>query len=149
MKGSMRTLKNEMNENQTVQGGSSLKKVWTSLKTWLMSFLHRLWRAVVKEVKAEAADRLSDNHQEKGELQAAEELMQLYRAWLGYLLSRLDESEVRVPVADISRALAELSCVTVREGDDYVIHIQKNSGEVSSHAADHADEGTDGTGCEA
>jgi hypothetical protein len=52
---------------------------------------------------------------------AAEEMMSLYHAWLGYLLLRLGEETLRVPVADISAALGRLRCSVSREGGEYVI----------------------------
>ena len=133
-------MKNEMNDQRTVQRGFSLKKVLEALKTRLRSLLHRLWRLIVKEVKAEAAEQLSDRLSDKAAWEAAEELMKLYRGWLGYLLSRLGEGEVRVPVLDVSRALDELSCTTVREGDEYVIRLQRNSGEVTADVSTPADQ---------
>lgn len=138
-------MKNEINQTKTEQGGFFLAKIITTLKTWLVSFLKRLWGIFVREAKAEVAERVTEQITERlsrdEEWQAAEELMSLYRAWLGYLLYRLDEGEVRAPVAEVSRALDELSCVTTREGEDYVIRIQRKGEEVSAHDLD-ADHGT-------
>ena len=47
--------------------------------------------------------------------------MQLYHAWLGYLLRRLGQDEVRVPAAELRQALGHLACRVRREGGDYVI----------------------------
>ncbi len=60
-----------------------------------------------------------------------EEALRLYHAWLGYLLCRLGEETVRVPVEDIRRALEGVSCTVGREGDLYVIRLggeQKEAG---------------------
>ena len=129
-----------MTENQSAGGGFSPREILSNLKTRVLSFLHRLWRMFVGEVKAEVAETVSRPLSRDEEWQAAEELMALYRAWLGYLLYRLDETEVHAPVADVSRALDELSCMTAREGDEYVIRIQRREGEVTAHGADHTAE---------
>ncbi len=57
---------------------------------------------------------------------AVSEAMCLYHAWLGYLLTRLGEKEVRVPAAALSRALGRLSCRVRRDGGDYVISFADN-----------------------
>lgn len=52
---------------------------------------------------------------------AVREILNVYHAWLGYLLIRMGEEELRVPAADITDALQNLSCRVGREGDVYVI----------------------------
>ena len=52
---------------------------------------------------------------------AVSETLQLYHAWLGYLLRRLGQDEVRVPAAELRQALGRLACRVRREGGDYVI----------------------------
>ena len=52
---------------------------------------------------------------------AVSETLQLYHAWLGYLLRRLGQDEVRVPAAELRQALGHLACRVRREGGDYVI----------------------------
>ncbi|MBE6693545.1 MAG: hypothetical protein E7589_02115 [Ruminococcaceae bacterium] len=60
-----------------------------------------------------------------GDVKAYEELLRVYGAWLGYLLSRLDEGELRVQTSEISKGL-DAACVSAwREGDEYVIRVQK------------------------
>lgn len=58
------------------------------------------------------------------------ETFHLYHAWLGYLLRRLGEAEIRVPVAELTRALGETSCAARREGNEYVITLTPQEGEV-------------------
>lgn len=52
---------------------------------------------------------------------AVSEALRLYHAWLGYLLKRLGEQEVRVPARELAEALGRLSCTARREGEEYVI----------------------------
>lgn len=56
-----------------------------------------------------------------GEDIAVRETIRLYHAWLGYLLRRLGEEEVRVPAGELRQALGRLTCRVGREGGDYVI----------------------------
>ncbi|MBQ9161730.1 MAG: hypothetical protein IJX74_00500 [Clostridia bacterium] len=59
------------------------------------------------------------------DVKAYEELLRVYGAWLGYLLSRLGEGELRVDVSEISKGL-DAACVSAwREGDEYVIRVDK------------------------
>lgn len=58
------------------------------------------------------------------------ETFRLYHAWLGYLLRRLGEAEIRVPVAELTRALGQTSCTARREGEEYVITLTPQEGEV-------------------
>ncbi len=58
------------------------------------------------------------------------ETFRLYHAWLGYLLRRLGETEIRVPVAELTRALGQTSCAARREGNEYVITLIPQEGEV-------------------
>lgn len=71
---------------------------------------------------------------------AAEETLALYHAWLGYLLSRLGEETLRVPVADISAALGQLCCSVSREGGEYVIRIGDGGEGGACDRSDHAEE---------
>lgn len=57
--------------------------------------------------------------------------MSLYRAWLAYLLTRLGEKIIRVPVSDVSDALKSLRCDATREGEDYVIRMGDEGREVT------------------
>lgn len=57
--------------------------------------------------------------------------MTLYRSWLAYLLLRLDEAEIRVPVADITEALKRLRCDVSREGEAYIIRMKTEGREVT------------------
>ena len=52
---------------------------------------------------------------------AMAETLQLYHAWLGYLLTLRGSDTLRVKAEDIRRALDQLSCSVTREGDEYVI----------------------------
>ncbi len=61
---------------------------------------------------------------------AVKEAMSVYSAWLAYLLTRLGESELRVPVADIAQALKSIRCDVSREGEDYVIRMKDEGREV-------------------
>ena len=57
--------------------------------------------------------------------EAVDQLIHLYHAWLGYLLVRLDEEEIRVPASEIKGALGKVFCTTTKEGDDYIIRVQR------------------------
>ena len=56
-----------------------------------------------------------------GEDIAVRETIRLYHAWLGYLLRRLGEGEVRVPAGELRQALGRMTCRVGRAGGDYVI----------------------------
>ena len=56
---------------------------------------------------------------------AVEEILKLYSAWLGYLLSLMQEDTLRVKAADITAALDRFTCTVTREGDEYVIRKEK------------------------
>lgn len=56
---------------------------------------------------------------------ATEELLDLYHAWLAYLLRAMDKSTLRVKVGDITEAIGRISCAVVREGDEYVITLSE------------------------
>lgn len=62
---------------------------------------------------------------------AVEETMALYRAWLAYLLARLGERVIRVPVADVTEALRCMRCNVTRDGDDYIIRMADEGREVT------------------
>lgn len=66
-----------------------------------------------EQIKRERQRRAADR--------AVTEALQLYHAWLGYLLRRLGEQEVRVPVHALTEALGRLTCTVRREDGDYVI----------------------------
>lgn len=66
---------------------------------------------------------------------AMDETLRLYHAWLGYLIRRLGEETLRVPVGEIRRALEDFSCTVSREGEDYVITL----GGAREEAADGGD----------
>ena len=55
---------------------------------------------------------------------ALEEMMGLYNAWLGYLLTLHGEGDLRVKAEDIRDALGRFSCAVTREGEEYVIRLQ-------------------------
>ena len=55
---------------------------------------------------------------------ALEEMMGLYNAWLGYLLTLHGEGDLRVKAEDIREALGRFSCAVTREGEEYVIRLQ-------------------------
>lgn len=59
---------------------------------------------------------------------AVEETLKLYHAWLGYLLTLVRADTLRVKAADITAALDSLTCTVTREGDEYVIHMEKRNG---------------------
>lgn len=56
---------------------------------------------------------------------AVEETLKLYHAWLGYLLTLIKADTLRVRVADIKTALDTFTCTVSREGDEYVIRMEK------------------------
>jgi len=57
-----------------------------------------------------------------------EETMKLYHAWLGYLLTRLESDTLRVKASDITSALDKFTCTVTREGDEYVICLDRREG---------------------
>ena len=57
-----------------------------------------------------------------------EETMKLYYAWLGYLLTQLKSDTLRVKAADITSALDNFTCTVTREGDEYVISLDRREG---------------------
>lgn len=54
---------------------------------------------------------------------AVEQTLQLYHAWLGYLLTLVQADTLRVKASDITTALDRFTCSITREGDEYVIHL--------------------------
>ncbi len=56
---------------------------------------------------------------------AVEETLKLYHAWLGYLLTLIKADTLRVKASDITTALDKFTCTVTREGDEYVIHLDK------------------------
>lgn len=56
---------------------------------------------------------------------AVEETLKLYHAWLGYLLTLIKADTIRVKATDITKALDNFTCTVTREGDEYVIHLDK------------------------
>lgn len=59
---------------------------------------------------------------------AVEETLKLYHAWLGYLLTLVKADTLRVKVSDITSALDDFSCTVTREGEEYVIHLDRREG---------------------
>ncbi|MBR6782006.1 MAG: hypothetical protein IKM33_02255 [Clostridia bacterium] len=59
---------------------------------------------------------------------AMEETVKLYHAWLGYLLTLCKADTLRVKASDITSALDTFSCTVTREGDEYVIHLERQEG---------------------
>ena len=56
---------------------------------------------------------------------AMDETLRLYGGWLAYLLTRLGEDVIRVPAEDLRHALEHLSCGVTKEGDAYVIYMER------------------------
>ena len=56
---------------------------------------------------------------------AMEETLKLYHAWLGYLLTLIEAYTLRVKASDITSALDRFTCTVTREGDEYVIHLER------------------------
>jgi hypothetical protein len=56
---------------------------------------------------------------------AIEETLKLYHAWLGYLLTLIKADTIRVNASDITKALDSFTCTVSREGDEYVIRLDK------------------------
>ncbi len=61
---------------------------------------------------------------------AMEETLKLYHAWLGYLLTLIQADTLRVKVADIKSALDDFSCTVNREGEEYVICLNRRKEEM-------------------
>ena len=56
---------------------------------------------------------------------AVEETLKLYHAWLGDLLTLVKADTLRVKASDITSALDSFTCTVTREGDEYMIHLEK------------------------
>ncbi|MBP3572586.1 MAG: hypothetical protein J6M42_11575 [Clostridia bacterium] len=56
---------------------------------------------------------------------AMEETLKLYHAWLGYLLTLIQADTLRVKASDITAALDRFTCTVTREGEEYVIHLER------------------------
>ena len=56
---------------------------------------------------------------------AVEETLKLYHAWLGYLLTLVKADTIRVKATDITKALDSFTCTVTREGEEYVIRLDK------------------------
>ena len=56
---------------------------------------------------------------------AMEETLKLYHAWLGYLLTLIEVDTLRVKASDITAALDRFTCTVTREGEEYVIHLER------------------------
>ena len=56
---------------------------------------------------------------------AMEETLKLYHAWLGYLLTLIQADTLRVKASDITAALDHFTCTVTREGEEYVIHLER------------------------
>ncbi len=63
-----------------------------------------------------------------------EEVVRLYHAWLGYLLRRLGEGTIRVAAGEIRRALEDFTCTVYREGEEYVICLDRGREEAEDGA---------------
>ena len=59
---------------------------------------------------------------------AVEETMKLYHAWLGYLLTLSKADTLRVKASDITSALDNFTCTVTREGDEYIIQLERREG---------------------
>ena len=70
----------------------------------------------MKQTKSRANVRQAD---------AVEETLRLYHAWLAVLLMRMGEEEIRVGADDIKNALGSLRCRVAKEGETYVICMDK------------------------
>ena len=56
---------------------------------------------------------------------AMEETLKLYHAWLDYLLTLIEADTLRVKASDITAALDRFTCTITREGEEYVIHLER------------------------
>ena len=59
---------------------------------------------------------------------AMEETMGLYHAWLRYLLTLTGTDTLRVKASDVTAVAESASCTVTREGDEYVIRLDKQKG---------------------
>ena len=59
---------------------------------------------------------------------AVEETMKIYHAWLVYLLTLCKADTLRVKASDITSALDNFTCTVAREGDEYVIRLERREG---------------------
>ena len=59
---------------------------------------------------------------------AVEETLKLYHAWLGYLLTLNKADTLRVKASDITSALDNFTCTVTREGEEYVIRLDRREG---------------------
>ncbi len=59
---------------------------------------------------------------------AVEETMGLYHAWLRYLLTLMGADTLRVKVSDVTAVLDSITCTVTREGDEYVIRLDREEG---------------------
>ena len=64
---------------------------------------------------------------------AMEETLQLYHAWLGYLLAMQGEAVLRVKEEDIRAALKRFTCEAAKEGDEYVIRLRLQDKKEAAH----------------
>ena len=56
---------------------------------------------------------------------AVEETMGLYHAWLRYLLTLMGADTLRVKASDVAAVLDGVTCTVTREGDEYVIRLDR------------------------
>ena len=56
---------------------------------------------------------------------AMEETMGLYHAWLRYLLTLMGADTLRVKASDVAAVLDGVACTVTREGDEYVIRLDR------------------------
>lgn len=56
---------------------------------------------------------------------AVEEMLKIYHAWLGYLLTLVAADTLRVKASDITSALDHFTCTVTKEGEEYVIHLDR------------------------
>ena len=56
---------------------------------------------------------------------AVEETMRLYHVWFRYLLTLMGADILRVKVSDVAAVLDGIACTVTREGDEYVIRIDR------------------------
>ena len=56
---------------------------------------------------------------------AMEETMGLYHAWLRYLLTLMGADTLRIKASDVAAVLDGVTCTVTREGDEYVIRIDR------------------------
>ena len=56
---------------------------------------------------------------------AMEETLKIYHAWLGYLLTLVEADTLRVKASDITSALDRFTCTVTKEGEEYVILLDR------------------------